>query len=135
MKNFIRIKASHATRPRRLAATAVLVAAAVAAGIAAGPADAAADRVTANGSHRLGQGALPRPKLKHGELRVTGTNRSDRIALRLRAGDPGILEIDAGDDGSAEFAFERSRIRRSQSAPARATTSCASTRPTASSPT
>ena len=68
--------------------------------------------MSAKASHRLGQGALPRPKVKRGELRVTGTNASDRIALRLRAGDSGILEVDAGDDGSAEFAFERSRFTR-----------------------
>ena len=53
-----------------------------------------------------------RPKLKRGELRVTGTNASEKIALRLRAGEPGILEIDVDDDGSAEFAFERSEIAR-----------------------
>ena len=110
MKTFIRIKASHATRPRRLAASAVVVAAAVAGGLAAGPASAATDGGTAKASHRLSQSPLPRPKLKRGELRVTGTNASEKIALRLRAGDPGVLEVDAGDDGSAEFAFLRSEI-------------------------
>ena len=115
MKNFVRIKASHATRPRRLrrlSVTAVVAAAAVAAGIAAGPGSAASDGATAKASHRLGQSTLPRPKVKRGELRVIGTNASDKIALRLRAGDPGVLEVDAGDDGSAEFAFQRSEITR-----------------------
>ena len=50
------------------------------------------------------------PRLTHGLLTVAGTDASDRIALRLAAGDPGTLEIDVGDDGSADFSFERSRI-------------------------
>ena len=112
MKNFVRLKASHTVRPRRLAASAVVVAAAVAAGVVAGQGSAAADGEAAKASHRRGQGTIMRPKLKRGELRVTGTNASEKIALRLRAGDPGILEVDAGDDGSAEFAFERSEIAR-----------------------
>ena len=53
-----------------------------------------------------------RPKLKHGVLTVAGTDGSDRIALRLQAGDPGILELDFGDDGSADFSFKRDRIAR-----------------------
>lgn len=112
MKNFIRLKASHTKRPRRLAASAVVVAAAVAAGVVAGQGSAAADVEAAEAPHLLGQGQITRPKLKRGELRVTGTNASEKIALRLRAGEPGILEIDVGDDGSAEFAFERSEIAR-----------------------
>jgi Ca2+-binding RTX toxin-like protein len=112
MRTFIRSKAAHAKRPRRLAISAVVAAAAVAAGLAAGPASAAADGATAEASQRLSHNALPRPKLKRGELRVTGTNASDTIALRLRAGDPGMLEVDAGDDGSADFAFPRSEIAR-----------------------
>src|SRR5262245_23834043 len=97
-------------RNRRLAISAVVAAAAVAAGLAAGPASASAHGVSAQASQRLSSNALPRPKLKRGELRVTGTNASDRIALRLRAGDPGVLEVDAGDDGWADFAFLRSDI-------------------------
>lgn len=41
------------------------------------------------------------------KLYVFGTPASDRLALRLRSGLPAILEIDFGDDGSAEFAFDR----------------------------
>jgi Ca2+-binding RTX toxin-like protein len=51
-----------------------------------------------------------RPHLVHGRLTVEGTAASDKIALRLRAGDPGTLEIDVGDDGSADFSFDRNRI-------------------------
>jgi Ca2+-binding RTX toxin-like protein len=52
------------------------------------------------------------PKLKHGVLTITGTNASDKIALRLKRGKTGILEIDAGDDGSADFSFKRRRVAR-----------------------
>jgi Ca2+-binding RTX toxin-like protein len=40
-------------------------------------------------------------------LQVTGNSRSQAIALRLKAGDPTTLEVDAGDDGSADFSFAR----------------------------
>jgi Ca2+-binding RTX toxin-like protein len=49
-------------------------------------------------------------KLTHGVLTITGTNRSDEIALRLGAAHPGILQVDVGDDGSADFSFKRKRI-------------------------
>lgn len=49
-------------------------------------------------------------KLTHGVLTITGTNGSDEIALRLRAAHPGILQVDVGDDGSADFSFKRKRI-------------------------
>jgi predicted lipoprotein with Yx(FWY)xxD motif/Ca2+-binding RTX toxin-like protein len=53
---------------------------------------------------------FPRPKLRHGLLEIEGTKASDRIALRLKAGDPGILQVDVGDDGSADFSFKRKLI-------------------------
>jgi Ca2+-binding RTX toxin-like protein len=40
-------------------------------------------------------------------LTVTGTSGADRIALRLQAGAPNTLQVDFGDDGSAEFSFDR----------------------------
>lgn len=49
-------------------------------------------------------------KLTHRVLTITGTNGSDQIALRLRAAHPGILQVDVGDDGSADFSFKRKRI-------------------------
>src|SRR5207248_7664919 len=49
-------------------------------------------------------------KLMHGLLTIEGTEASDKIALRLRAGDPGTLEVDVGDDGSADFSFDRNKI-------------------------
>jgi Ca2+-binding RTX toxin-like protein len=48
----------------------------------------------------------------YGTLTVRGTKASEKIALRLKAGDSSILEVDAGDDGSADFSFQRSGIAR-----------------------
>ena len=45
-----------------------------------------------------------------GTLTVKGTKASEKIALRLKAGDSSILEVDAGDNGSADFSFPRSGI-------------------------
>ncbi len=45
-------------------------------------------------------------------LTVVGTKASETIALRLKAGQPGILQVDIGDDGLADFQFERDRIAR-----------------------
>jgi Ca2+-binding RTX toxin-like protein len=53
---------------------------------------------------------IKRPKLRHGALTVRGTDAGDAIALRLRAGEPGIIEVDAGDAGSADFSFDRDRV-------------------------
>lgn len=50
------------------------------------------------------------PKLKHGVLTIEGTDANDKIALRLKAGEPGILQVDVGDDGSADFNFEHQKI-------------------------
>jgi hypothetical protein len=40
-------------------------------------------------------------------LTVMGTSASDRLALRLAAGDTNTLQIDFGDDGSADASFDR----------------------------
>jgi len=50
--------------------------------------------------------------LNYGTLMVKGTKGSDKIALRLKAGDSSVLEVDAGDDGSAEFSFPRADVTR-----------------------
>jgi Ca2+-binding RTX toxin-like protein len=50
--------------------------------------------------------------IKSGELRVTGTGGADAITVRLRATDAGVVEIDVGSDGSANFSFDRSRFTR-----------------------
>ncbi len=41
-------------------------------------------------------------------LHVIGTTASSNLALRLRAAQPSVLEIDVGNDGSIEFGFDRS---------------------------
>jgi Ca2+-binding RTX toxin-like protein len=53
-----------------------------------------------------------RASLGYGTLMVKGTQASEKITLRLRAGDASVLEVDAGDDGSADFSFARSGIAR-----------------------
>jgi hemolysin type calcium-binding protein len=96
MKNLISRKRSLAGRSTPLAvfAAALVVAVAAAAGLA--PQANAAESVKA--------------KLKHGELTIKGTNAGDKITLRLQTGDPGILQVAVGDDGTAEFSFERTSV-------------------------
>jgi predicted lipoprotein with Yx(FWY)xxD motif len=55
---------------------------------------------------------LAHQKLEHGLLRIAGTPGSDKIALRLEAGDPNTLQVDFGDDGSPDFSFDRREISR-----------------------
>jgi hypothetical protein len=47
---------------------------------------------------------------KRGTLHVRGSNRADAVALRLKAGDPTRVEVDVGDDGSADVSFARKRL-------------------------
>jgi hypothetical protein len=49
-------------------------------------------------------------KLKHGTLKIEGTRASDRIALRLKAGRPDILQVDVGDDGYPDFRVKRKYV-------------------------
>jgi Ca2+-binding RTX toxin-like protein len=85
----------------RLTALAIAAAgAAGAAGILAG---------AGNAAHPQNK-PFEQPTLENGVLTVEGTNEGDRIALRLQAGQPGLLQVDFGDDGSAEFSFERREI-------------------------
>src|SRR5262245_35201946 len=53
-----------------------------------------------------------RPKLRHGALSVVGTDAAEKIAVRLKAGDAETLQIDVGDNGSAEFSFRRKLVSR-----------------------
>ena len=111
MRNVLRLDESRSARPVWLSASAVALAAAVAgtAGIAAGPGKAAT-RHAAKASHTHKLDRFKHPKLRHGALTIEGTEASDRIALRLQAGDPGVLQVDVGDDGSADFSFERADV-------------------------
>src|SRR4051812_13647257 len=51
-----------------------------------------------------------RAVVKDGTLVVKGGDQDNRIALRLAAGDPGVIQVDVGDDGSPQFSFARSAI-------------------------
>ncbi len=42
-----------------------------------------------------------------GTLHISGSPSADQIALRLSAADPNLLQVDVGDDGSADFTFDR----------------------------
>ena len=55
---------------------------------------------------------IQRPKLKHGSLIIEGTRASDKIALRLKAGNARILQVDVRDDGKPDFSFKRKQIAR-----------------------
>src|SRR6266576_6707627 len=84
MKKLIRLKESRAVR---LAASAVAVAAVVAGatGIVAGEGNAAPAAKT-SAAHRMDK--FKHPKLTHGLLTIEGTDSSDKIVLRLQAGNP-----------------------------------------------
>ena len=112
MKNVQRLNERGSRRPGWLSASALTLAAVVAgaAGIAAGPGNAAPARHAAKAAHAHKADKFKHPKLRHGVLTIEGTEASDKIALRLQRGDPGILQVDVGDDGSADFSFERSRV-------------------------
>jgi hypothetical protein len=109
MKSFIRLKESPAVR---LAASVVAVAAIVAGatGIVAGRGNAAPPIDADKGSRPFDESKFKEPKLKHGVLMVKGTHEGDTFALRLQAGQPGILQVDVGDDGSADFSFDRAGV-------------------------
>ena len=110
MKNLIRLKQSRAVR---LAASAVAVAAAVAVagGIVAGAGNAAPAIKAGKASHLLKKTQqFVAPTLEKGVLTIEGTNASDKIALRLQAREPDILQVDVGDDGTADFSFNRADV-------------------------
>jgi Ca2+-binding RTX toxin-like protein len=48
--------------------------------------------------------------LKQGTLRVKGGDGAQQVALRLKANDPSRIEVDAGDNGSADFTFDRGDV-------------------------
>jgi Ca2+-binding RTX toxin-like protein len=84
-----------------------------AAGATALPAEAGNAAPAGNPGHASyppRQAKFPRPKLKQGVLTIKGTKASDKIALRLQAGQADILQIDVGDDGSPDFSVRRSAV-------------------------
>jgi hypothetical protein len=75
-------------------------------GLAAGAAAALAAGLVAAGP----AGAAPRTSasVSGDTLVVNGSSASEALALRLAAGDANTLEVDFGNDGSAEHSFDRS---------------------------
>jgi Ca2+-binding RTX toxin-like protein len=72
-----------------------------AAGLAAGPANAA-------------HGAKAKAKYTHKTrtLTITGTQKNDKLALRLKKGKPNKLQIDFGDNGSADRTINRAKFNK-----------------------
>ena len=91
---------SNSRRKRRFRLPAAVVALALASVVAAAPADASA---SGKKSGKKVDGV--RAAIKHGTLNVKGSNHGDRIALRLTDSDPLKIQVDVGDDGSADFSF------------------------------
>src|SRR5262245_23727878 len=108
------MKTNIRTKERQWKAVSLAVAALVvgSAGILAGRADAAAHMPRRAASEPPEATHVRHPKLKDGLLTIEGKKSSDALVLRLRAGDPGVLELDVGDDGSADFAFARADVAR-----------------------
>ena len=84
----------HANRVRRRALQLSAVTGAALAGTFAFGAESALAAYTAN--------------VQHGTLEINGDRASDKLALRLAAGDPNTLQVDVGDDGTADFSIDRS---------------------------
>ena len=110
MKNLFPHRSSRGPRPVGLTVLAVAAAAAIAGGVLAGAGNAAPAKAAGKAPLQKKSERFKAPTLENGLLTVEGTNAADRIAVRLQAGQPGILEVDFGDDGSAEFSFERTEI-------------------------
>jgi Ca2+-binding RTX toxin-like protein len=92
-------------RLRRLAVLALAGAAVVAVATAAAyPARRAA------APHRH-HGQRAHARLENHNLRVRGTDANDSIALRLEAGNSAVVQVDLGDNGSADFSFPRAAIQ------------------------
>lgn len=81
------------------------------AGLAAGAA-AALGLVAVATAGPVGATQSPSASVAYDTLTIQGTNASDLLALRLAAGTPGVLDVDFGDDGTAEFSFDRATFSR-----------------------
>jgi Ca2+-binding RTX toxin-like protein len=52
--------------------------------------------------------AAYKANVQAGTLKIAGNAASDKLALRLKSGSPGTLQVDVGADGTADFSFDRS---------------------------
>jgi Ca2+-binding RTX toxin-like protein len=77
------------------------------AGAAAGRGGAAPAQTAHHASHLRRAGHGEQAQLKHGLLRVEGTQESDAITLQLRADRPDVLQVDLGDGRSREFKLKQ----------------------------
>ena len=106
-----RLERPRTARTVRLAVFAAAAAAlAGAAGIITGQANASPYRHAHTDMHRFYVPKFKHPKLRHGLLSIEGTTAADKITLRLKAGDPGTLQVDVGDNGTADFQFARADV-------------------------
>jgi Ca2+-binding RTX toxin-like protein len=111
---------THRQRIRTMRPTFLAVSALVAAAALGGTAGPAAAHGAAHAHHKYGnawhqrrhEAGLELPRLYDGLLAVDGTIGDDRLALRLQVGNPAVLQIDVGDDGSAEFSVPRAQVER-----------------------
>jgi hypothetical protein len=85
--------------PHQLRAAATVAALALAALVVPAVASANSDKVDG-----------VRADVRRGTLKVKGGDAGQQVALRLKGGDPARIEVDAGDDGSADFSFARGDV-------------------------
>jgi Ca2+-binding RTX toxin-like protein len=109
MRNRTQNAHSSASRWIRRAATAAAVAAIATA--TAGIAAAHPGGAHAGGaSYGAKEARFKEPTLRDGELTIKGTRADDKIALRLQAGMSGAVQVDVGNDGTADFTFDRAAV-------------------------
>lgn len=77
-------------------------------GIVAGPASAASTAGQAR--YLIHDAKFKHPRLAHGLLAIVGTAPATRSRFVSRPGNPGVLQVDVGNDGSADFSFKRAHI-------------------------
>jgi hypothetical protein len=87
---------SHANRLSHLAATTAVALAAFVVPATAGANPNRIDGVRAD--------------LRHGTLEVKGGDQANDVALRLKAGDASVIQVDVGDDHAADFSFARAGV-------------------------
>jgi Ca2+-binding RTX toxin-like protein len=51
-----------------------------------------------------------RADIKKGTLEVKGGDGAQQVALRLKSGHPSVIQVDTGDNGSADFSFDRGEV-------------------------
>jgi Ca2+-binding RTX toxin-like protein len=113
-------------RGRRTALGALLIAALLGLGAMAMPSDgyaakpkpkkAIAKKKAKLKAKKKAKAKYKKPKVKghvkQRTLTVIGTPRSETIVLRLKAGNPNRLQVDVGNNGSPDWAFNRNRFNR-----------------------